>query len=75
MSTNIPDMNPTIIPSFFPRINPKDDVTIIKRLGVTLPNVNLWNIVLSNKKHAKIIAKVTIFRFKIIPPINQPLLR
>lgn len=64
-------MKPTIIPSFLPRINPKAEVTIIKRFGVMEANDKLGNTVHSNIKHAIIIQIVIILRFNLIPPITS----
>ena len=70
MSISNPQKNPTHIPSFLPRINPKEETAIIKRLGEIFAKVNALNTVVCSKKHMHIIKnRVTLRLIYISNPI------
>ena len=54
--------NPIHIPSFLPRINPKEDVTTIRRLGEIEAMDRVWKRVLCSNKQIEIIRATYILR-------------
>jgi hypothetical protein len=61
MSIRSPEIKPTYIPSFLPRIKPKEDTTIIIRFGEIFANERVWNVVVCKTKHIEIIQNKTNF--------------
>jgi hypothetical protein len=61
MSTRSPQKKPTAIPSFLPLIKPKEETTIMSRLGTIPAKESDWNTVDWSRKQIAIIRNKTIF--------------
>lgn len=59
------------MPSFLPRINPKEEVTTINKLGEMEAKDKLWNKVLCNKKHTVIIKNTANLRLIRTAPLMR----
>ena len=62
MSISNPQKNPTHSPSFFPRMSPKEDTTIISRFGPILANVKARKTVVCKRKQIAIIILTGVWR-------------